>query len=97
MGCVGGQGVPTDYLFAPVLIWTGLGCDKNKPKRKDMELINLKKCNHKEIMSKGVTNSWALNQSTFNKVVEKIRKKRKKVYILFTKAGDSYKQALLSI
>ena len=44
-------------------------------------------------MSKGVTNSWALNQSTFNKVVEKIRKKRKKVYILFTKAGDSYKQA----
>ena len=67
---------------------------KNKPKRKDMELINLKKCNHEEIMSKGVTNSWALNQSTFNKVIEKIRKKRKKVYILFTKAGDSYKQAL---
>ena len=67
---------------------------KNKPKRKDMELINLKKCNHKEIMRKGVTNSWALNQSTFNKVVEKIRKKRKKVYILFTKVGDSYKQAL---
>ena len=67
---------------------------KNKPKRKDEELINLKKCNHEEIMSKGVTNSWALNQPTFNKVVEKIRKKRKKVYILFTKAGDSYKQAL---
>ena len=50
---------------------------KNKPKRKDEELINLKKCNHEEIMSKGVTNSWALNQSTFNKVIEKIRKKRK--------------------
>ena len=45
-------------------------------------------------MSKGVTNSWALNQSTFNKVIEKIRKKRKKVYILFTKAGDSYKPEL---
>ena len=42
----------------------------------------------------GATNSWALNQSTFNKVVKKIRKKRKKVNILFTKAGDSYKQAL---
>ena len=28
MGGVG-WGVPTDYLFAPVLIWTGLGCDNN--------------------------------------------------------------------
>ena len=25
-----GWGVPTDYLFAPVLNWTGLGCDKKK-------------------------------------------------------------------
>ena len=30
-------------------------------------------------MSNGVTNSWALNQSTFNKVFEKIRKKLKTV------------------
>ena len=25
---MGGWGVPTEYLVAPVLNWTGLGCDK---------------------------------------------------------------------
>ena len=53
-------------------------------------ISNVQNC----LLSKEATNLWALNQSTFNKVAEKIRKKRKKVYILFTKAGDSYKQAL---
>ena len=27
MGGMGGWGVPTEYLVAPVLNWTGLGCD----------------------------------------------------------------------
>ena len=31
MGGVGwGWDVPTEYLVAPVLNWTGLSCDKNK-------------------------------------------------------------------
>ena len=25
---LGGVGVPTEYLVAPVLNWTGMGCDK---------------------------------------------------------------------
>ena len=66
----------------------------NKPERRDEKLIDFRKCINEEVRSEGVTTSWALNQSTFNNVVKKIRKKRKKVYILFTKAGDSYKQAL---
>ena len=28
MGGKGGWGVPTEYLVAPVLNWTGLGCNK---------------------------------------------------------------------
>ena len=58
---------------------------KNKLKRKDEGLINLKKRNHEEIMSEGVTNSWDLTHSTFNKVVEKIKKKRKKFIFYFKK------------
>ena len=46
-------------------------------------------------MSKGWTNSWDLDQSTFNKVVDKTRKKWKKVYIIFTNAGYSSSRALV--
>ena len=37
-------------------------------------------------MSEGVTDSWALNQSTFNYDVEKIRKKREKSLHLIYKS-----------
>ena len=55
---------------------------KNKPKRKDEGLIKLKKRNHEEIMREGVTNSWDLTHSTFNKVVEKIKKEKKFIFYL---------------
>ena len=49
-------------------------------------------------MSEGVTYSWDLYKSTFNKIVEKMKNKRKKVYILFTKAGgvltENYRKGL---
>ena len=38
-------------------------------------------------MSEGVTNSWVFIQSTFYKVVEKIRKRRRKVYSLSNMKG----------
>ena len=55
---------------------------KNKPKRKDEGLINIKKRNHEETMREGVTFSWDLSHSTFNKVVEKIKKEKKFIFYL---------------
>ena len=45
-------------------------------------------------MKKEVSDSWELEEPIFKKVIDKIKKKGKKVYILFTKAGNKYKNAI---
>ena len=67
---------------------------KNKPKKDYESLLLEKKRNHNEIMKKEVSDSWELKEPIFKKVIDKIKKKGKKVYILFTKAGNKYKNAI---
>ena len=45
-------------------------------------------------MSEKVENVWELDQLIFKKVTEKIKKKGKQIYLLFTKAGVKYKEVM---
>ena len=45
-------------------------------------------------MSKPVENTWELDRKIFKQVTDTIRKKGKQVYMLFTKAGNKYKEAI---
>ena len=69
---------------------------KNPPREEDLEHIDAMKAKHIDIMSKQIIDpkTWELNESTFKKVLEKIKEKNKNLYKLFIKSGDLYKKAI---
>ena len=67
---------------------------KSDPPEEYVEMVKRKKENHKLIMDKPVDNSWELDRKIFKQVSDKIKKKGKQVYMLFTKAGNNYKDAI---
>ena len=67
---------------------------KNKPREKDKEEIKLKKENHERIMNKNNKDSWELDREMYKKSTQMIKEKGKKMFDLFNKAGDKYKNAI---
>ena len=69
---------------------------KNPPREEDLEYIESMKAKHNDVMSKQLSDPkpWELNESTFKKVLNKIKEKNKNLYKLFIKSGDLYKKAI---
>ena len=67
---------------------------KNDPPEEYADMVQIKRENHERIMSKPVENTWELDRKIFKQVADTIRKKGKQVYMLFTKAGNKYKEAI---
>ena len=56
--------------------------------RKSQEL------SHKRIMANADKKQWILERGLYNKVLEKIKDKREKMFDPINKAGDKYKDAI---
>ena len=67
---------------------------KNAPRPQDEEKFKRIKIAHDSIMNSPDTDEWELEKPMFNKVSEKIKIKNKKLFNLYNKAGNEYKEAI---
>ena len=67
---------------------------KKEPEKEYEAELKKKKETHERIMSEHIENVWELDKHIFKKVLDKIKKKGKQVYLLLTKAGPKYKEAI---
>ena len=59
-----------------------------------MEELKDKKENHKKIMSIDNKDEWELDKGLYIEVLERMKKKGKRMFNLLNKAGEKYKDSL---
>ena len=66
---------------------------KNKLREQDIDLKD-KEENHKKIMAIDNKDEWELDKGLYRKVLERIKKKGKRMFNLLNKAGEKYKDSV---
>ena len=67
---------------------------KNKLRKEDETERRHKEAHHQTIMEKEDKDSWKLTREMFDKVLEKLKEKGKKMFNPLNKAGNRYKDAI---
>ena len=67
---------------------------KNPIRKEDEKERRFKEEHHQSIMKKDDKDSWELTRELFDKVLEKLKEKGKKMFNPLNKAGDKYKDAI---